>query len=216
MNTILCAFVVSATIAFSSFSHASEFNVQTVSCSSSGSDAKLTYANRLSTPVILKGRGYMCETGFEFLSHRNQKLAGILLVAPTELGLRAKNIVYQISFQDGSANIIGELPVSSERTGDARFLDVFQEGGSAFLDRYDITSNGVSRNPITLELVFDGRLCVQHKEDVWNLETGGKKTCTKIATASFEGPVCLVHKTGKARLSSRRACKPLEDRWRAH
>lgn len=158
----------------------------------------------------------MCETGFEFLADQGQTVKGIVLAAPSELGLRAKNIVYRVSFDDGSVREIGELPVSSEQTKNGVFLDVFQEGGSVFLDKYDITWNSVKHNSITLELVIEGRLCVQNKEDVWNLETANKRTCGKVATGSFANPLCLVHKAGKARLSRRPACKELEDRWRAH
>ena len=214
MSTNLRAFTVSISIALSVSTHALRAEVQSVSCLSSGSDAKLTHANCPSTPVVLKGRSVVCETGFEFFPDRGQTVTGIVLAAPSELGLRAKNIVYRVSFDDGSVKEIGELPVSSEQTTNGVFLDVFQEGGSVFLDKYDITSNSVKHNPVTLELVIDGRLCVQHKDDVWNLETADKRTCGKIATASFANPLCLVHKTGKARLSHRPVCKELEDRWR--
>lgn len=214
MSTSLRVFAVSIAIAFSVSTHALTAEVQIVSCLSSGSDAKLTHTNCPSTPVVLKGRSGVCETGFEFLADQGQTVKGIVLAAPSKLGLRAKYVVYRVSFDDGSVREVGELPVSAEQTKNGVFLDVFQEGGSVFLDRYDITSNSVRHSPITLELVIDGQLCVQHKENVWNLGTADKRTCGKIATASFANPLCLVHKTGKARLSHRAACKELEDRWR--
>ncbi|MDP1681561.1 MAG: hypothetical protein Q8L39_07270, partial [Burkholderiales bacterium] len=175
-----------------------------------------THTNQQTNPVILKSRGDVCEAGFEFTAAPSQSLTGLLIAAPTELGLRAKNIVYRVSFLDGSAVRIGELPASAERTGNGKFLDVYQGGGSVFLDRYDVSSNLVKLSPVSLELILDGRLCIQRKNDVWNMETGSKKSCSKIATANFASPLCLVHKAGKARLSPRLACKELEDRWHTH
>lgn len=214
LNINFRAFTFLFTVVLSVSTHALSAEMQTISCSPSGSDAKLTHSNCPSTPVVLKGRSDVCELGFEFLPHPDQPLAGIVLAAPIELSLQAKNVVYRVSFHDGSAKNIGELPVSSEQTTGGVFLNVFQEGGSAFLEKYVITPNSVNHNPITLELVIDGRLCVQNKGDVWNLEVAVKRTCGKITTASFTNPLCLVHKTGKARLSHRSVCKELEDRWR--
>lgn len=214
MSTNFFSFIVSAAIAFSGFTHASVVETQNVSCSQSGNDAKLAHTNLQTIPVVLRERSDVCEAGFEFLPNPGQPLAGIVLAAPTELGLRAKNIVYRVSFQDGSATRIGELPISSVRTVGGFFLDVFQESGSVFLDRYELGSNSVKHSPVSLELALNGRFCIQHKDDVWNMETSSNKLCGKIARASFTSPLCLIHETGKARLSPRLACKELEDRWR--
>jgi len=201
-------------LALSGFAHASDLEVQPLSCTPVGNDAMLFHASRQDKPVQLKGRGDVCEAGLEYIPAPGQTLTGIVLAAPTELGLRAKTDVYHISFQDGSAVRIGDLPASSERTVAWRFVDVFQEGEAVFLDRYDVTPSLVKRRPVSLELMFDGRLCVQHKDNVWNMETGEKRTCSKIVGASFANPLCIIHETGKARLGPRLACKELEDKWR--
>ena len=213
MSTISCAIIFAATVIFGSTAHASEVRVQAVSCSPSGGDARLSHANNQATPVVLKNRSDVCTAGFEFLPDPGQMLSGIVLAAPSELGLRAKNFVYRISFQDGSVVHIGELPVSSEQADDGSFWDVFQEGGSVFLNKYEVASREIRLRPVSLELVLDGCVCIQRKNDVWNIETGVKKPCKKIAVASFTSPLCLVHEGGKARLSPRLACKELEDRW---
>lgn len=212
MKTILRAFIIFAIIALGAYTYASESTIKEISCVSSGNAVRLFHINAAAKPVLLKDINDVCEAGFEFHSDADQTLTGIVVTVPSELGLRAKNSLYRVSFKEGTALLIGELPVSSERIGAGVYLDVFQEGGSIFLDRYNVTSDLVRLAPASLELVLDGRLCVQRKDDVWNMDTSIKKSCSQIILASFKSPVCLAHKIGKAKLLPRLACKEIEDR----
>lgn len=188
--------------------------IQPLTCSENGPDAILTHVNQQETQVTLPNRRDVCEAGFEFMPDKGQPLTGLVLAAPIELGLHAKNTVFRVSFQDGMAKRLGELPVSAVHTSSGSFVDVFQEGGSVFLERYEVSTTQIKRTDAALELVIDGHICVQQKNDVWIIEISDGRSCRKRIVASASKPRCVVHEDSKAMLSPRQACKELEEKWR--
>jgi hypothetical protein len=49
-------------------------------------------------------------------------------LAPEEIGLHAKNILYWVSFRTGRAREIGELPISATKINKFIYADTSQEG----------------------------------------------------------------------------------------
>ena len=187
---------------------------QAINCLVGDSGATLTLSDLKSKSILVSGRSDICDSGYAFFPDHNQPLNGVIFAAPEEIGLNEKNAIFRVSFKNGKVKRIGELPVSSENTSDNIYVNVFQSGGSLFLERYAIEAEAVNRIGSQIELVEEGRLCIDKKDDIWNVEINTAKSCKKFIEASISKPVCLFHKAGKAQLSDNASCIELETRWK--
>jgi hypothetical protein len=173
-----------------------------VTCRSSGDDAVL-YRGADALTVVLRGYAEACESGFEFDATRD---GGYLLLAPKELGERAKGELFEISFKIGAGVKVGDLPVTAERIATGIYRDVYQVGNSIYREIYKVEGGKLVTDPSSGMLVVEGRLCVSDPKDVWQFEVSMGRRCKKLLTASFEKPVCLSISSGRARLALSMSC----------
>lgn len=197
------------------FANTLNIDVRDISCAVNGKDAQLFFFKSNTAPVTITSRADICAMGFEYFPSRGNPIAGILLSAPIELGLKAKNNVYRISFENGVSKIIGELPVTAEQIAEDVFQDIFQEGGSIFLNMYTITSDRLELAPRSYEMVFDGVLCIHSDGRVTLKGISNSTSCSNIRRATSETPLCVAHNASNARLTSMRECKKLEAKFRS-
>lgn len=179
-------------------------------CSNENETVNIARRARPSESIRLQGKGEVCANGFTFIRDAEDERRGFLLISPTELGLNAKYSVYRISFIKSIAVSIGELPVSAAEIKRGVFVNVHQEGGSVYMEKYKLTPTQVERDPIGFELVMDGDVCIDKNSLVKNANQTTKSSCAKVMQATFKTPVCLTHKNGAAFLSPRTACKDIE------
>ncbi|HSW08869.1 hypothetical protein [Aquabacterium sp.] len=162
--------------------------------------------------VVIPRRADICEAGYSYEAEAGQPMRGLLMLAPRELGLNAKNVVYRISFADGEALKLGELPASAERGADGRYQNVIQQAGSLFLEHYEIDAAAVRMAPVSHELVFDGELCTDAANAVHVRGIGVAGACSKRMKASMARPVCVAHRQGSDRVVPLVECEALSKR----
>lgn len=175
-------------------------------CTQADGDAWIETGNSLASPFRVAGRADICATGFE-LFEDPETSATYLFAAPLELGLRARRQVFRLDYGSGRSTLIGELPASAESTGSLAFVDLFQQGGSIFQDRYTVASSGVLRDPTSFELVFEGVVCIKSNSTC----RPNISSCTdcKSIKATRLVPICLKHLGGTSLVLHSNACRDL-------
>jgi hypothetical protein len=178
-------------------------------CISEGENAWIKIQHAKSASFKIPGRSDICSGGFELIEETG-KPTTYMLAAPIELGLRAQRQVFRLDHASGGSTLIGELPASAQSSSHLHFIDAFQQGGSVFQDRYSIDSLGVNRDPTTLELVFDGKVCTNSRGDVYQLELSDRKDCGKLVEATRSKPLCLSHSNGATLVLPLTDCRDLK------
>lgn len=178
------------------------------SCRSEGSDAVISDRIPASVEIRIEGRHDICSGGFEIIA-RPGDVNKYLLTTPIELGLRANMQVFALDASTASASAIGELPVSADYIGNLRFIDTFQQGGSIFQSRYEIGATGVSRSPLTLELAFEGLICVRSARGAYRQDISTMQGCMKVLQATRRKPICLFHINNRATAVNKAKCRHL-------
>lgn len=185
-------------------------NADSISCKQDGDSSLLIYGQGGATKSLKFSRADLCRAGFEFVPDSVSHADGFLIVSPEELGLSAKSLVYRVSFKTETAHLIGEIPASAERRRDGVYVDFLQEGGSIYMNAYNILRDRIEYSPDSLELVVDGDVCAAPAGAVGSLSSGGEGGCGSVVSASFSDPICIAHSGKTSRIVERSACKELE------
>lgn len=189
----------------------SELQCRVVEGDGAGDGAGLSLKDLPGKELVIRRRADVCEAGVVFVPEAGQWQGGLLLLAPKELGLRARNQAWRASFDEMSLRPLGELPVSAERVGPQTYEDLVQEGGSLFLQRYVIGAEAIAPAPDSLELVFDDELYLDKPAAV--LVRGiGSGPCRQRQRVSMSKPVCVPHREGSAGVIGLKACETLVQR----
>lgn len=186
---------------------------QSLACRAEGSAAVLSMKNGAGVEVVVPHRADICEAGFDFEPAAGDPARGRVILAPRELGLDAQQSVMSVDFLAGTIRPLGELPAAAERKAAGVYEHVTQEGGSLFLTSFKIDDDRVQVGPVSLELVFDGELCVDEANAVRVLGLGVDPPCSKRVQATGVRPVCLVHRAASHHLVALGRCRPLMNRW---
>lgn len=201
-----------ATIVVISFGGAvSAQNSNSISCKQDGDSSLLIYGQGAENKSLKFSRADLCRAGFEFLPDSASSMDGFLRASPEELGLSAKSLIYRVSFKTATAHLIGEIPASAERRRDGVYVDFLQEGGSIYMNTYNILRDRIDYSPDSLELVIDGDVCAAPAEAVGSLSSGGGVSCGSVVSASFSDPICIAHSGKTSRIVERSTCKELEN-----
>jgi hypothetical protein len=160
--------------------------------------------------IIVTGRPDLCISGFEFLPDLHSRTTGLLLAAPSELGLSAKNTVYRVSFESSAVREIGEIPASASPGKNGTYVNILQDGGSIYQTIYTVRQDRVEISSESLELVIDGTVCLAPATNVRTIEAADGGDCPKMVIASFSNPICIAHNGGESRSAPRSACAALE------
>ena len=198
------------TLFFCSVTKSEAVSSSNIQCLAIGSDAKLTSSLPKTKPIVIKSRSDICEAGYEFTPYEQDMIDGFISTPPIELGLHAVNNIYSVSFLDGKSELVGQLPVSSEKISNHIYEDFLQEGGSIYRKEYKITKTAVLIEPIQLELLVNGTLCKDDPLNVWQTELNTASKCLKTTIAKPSKPLCIIHENDKAKLTKRGACHKLE------
>ena len=188
-----------------------ELQCRVVEGDGAGDGAGLSLNKLPGKELVIRRRADVCEAGVVFVPEAGQPLRGLLLLAPKELGLRARNQVLRASFDEMSWQPLGELPVSAERIAAQTYQDLVQEGGSLFLQRYVIGAEAITPAPDSLELVFDGELCLDKPAAVF-VRGIGNGVCRQRQKVSVAKPVCVSHRDGAASVVGLKSCEALVQR----
>lgn len=186
-------------------------NSQTLSCMDTHDGIIIFHTNTPERRAHIKNTSSNCASGFTFIQDRNRKMSGYIITPPKELGLNAKQSVYYTPFNKGANTYIGELPSSANENEEGLFINVLQQGGSIYLEKYKLTPTKIEASPETLELLVDGIACIQNPSDVWQITFHGNRVCNKKAKASSKHPICLSYNNGKATLSPLSICKVIQE-----
>lgn len=180
-----------------------------ISCKRDGDSSILTYGQGVGYKSLKLNRADLCHAGFEFVPDSVSRADGFLILSPEELGRSAKSLVYRVSFKTATAHLIGDLPASAERRHDGVYVDFLQEGGSIYMNTYNLLLDRIDYSSDSLELVIDGDVCTAPDGVVGSLSSGGGR-CDRVVPASFQDPVCIAHSGRSARIVDRSLCKELE------
>ncbi len=180
-----------------------------ISCKRDGDSSILTYGQGVGYESPKLDRADLCHAGFEYIPDSASRADGFLILSPEELGLSAKSLVYRVSFKTATAHLIGDLPASAERRHDGVYVDFLQEGGSIYMNTYNLLSDRIDYSSDSLELVIDGDVCTAPDGAVGSLSSGGG-SCDSVVPASFQNPICIAHSGKNARIVDRSLCKELE------
>jgi hypothetical protein len=101
---------------------------QSITCIANGQDAHFIQKSTNAVPVVLAGQSEACNHAYSFELYKKNLMQGVLTLAPEEIGLHAKNILYWVSFRTGRAREIGELPISATKINKFIYADTSQEG----------------------------------------------------------------------------------------
>lgn len=190
---------------------AAELQCRVVEGDGVGDGAGLSLKDLPGKELVIRRRADVCGAGVVFVPEAGQPRRGLLLLAPKELGLRARNEVWRVNFDDPSQLRLGELPVSAEPVSPGVYQDLVQEGGSMFLQRYLVGAEAVVPADDSVELVFDGELCVDKPAAVF-VRGIGNGPCRQRQKLSMAKPACVQHRAGAASLVPAKACEPLMQR----
>ncbi len=178
-------------------------------CKVAGDGAMIFRAEHEDIAIEIVGRADICSNGFEWLEQPKSVGTGYIIAAPLELGLQAKSTVFRLSFLDRTSYLVGELPAAAESVGKFQFINIFQELGSVFLDRYELSERDVRFLGTERELIFEGSVCLSNGGNVLRKLSTSRSHCKKILQASFESPVCLRYVGDHAVLASAKDCSKL-------
>lgn len=184
-------------------------NADSISCKQDGDSSLLTYGQGGGAKSLKFNRADLCRAGFEFVPDYSSRVDGFLIVSPEELGLLAKSLVYRVSFKKATAHLIGDIPASAERRHGGVYVDFLQEGGSIYMNTYNLLPDRIEYSSDSLELVIDGDVCTAPAGAVGSLSSVGGR-CDSVVLASFSNPVCIAHSGKNARIVDRSMCKELE------
>lgn len=179
------------------------------SCRSQGQDAIVTTNAPTTMEFRISNREDICSGGFEIIA-RHGDINQYLLASPMELGLRANAQVFLLKTSSNTALLIGELPMTADYTGNLRFIDTFQEGGSIFQNRYSINASNVTRHPQSLELAFEGTICVRSVSGVYRMDISPTQKCEQKVQATRRKPICILHNSTRAYIAPGAKCKALQ------
>lgn len=180
-----------------------------ISCKRDGDSSLLTYGQGAGYKSLKINGANLCHAGFEFVPDPVSREDGFLILSSENLGLSAKSLVYRVSFKTVTAHLIGDLPASAERRHDGVYVDFLQEGGSIYMNTYNLLPDRIDYSSDSLELVIDGDVCTAPGGAVGSLSSGGER-CDSVVPASFQNPVCIAHSGRNARIVDRSLCKELE------
>ena len=178
-------------------------------CRTEASDAVVNIVSSTSQEFTITGRADICSGGFEIISSKSGGFK-YLLAAPIELGLSAKRQVYILNHETGASSSIGELPASAEQVADLIFSNKYQEGASIFQDRYAISKSNVNREPSSIELAFEGQVCLDIKNHVYRPDLSSRPACKRSIKASRSRPICLLHRTNTSAVVPLAKCSALK------
>lgn len=162
-----------------------------MNCRIDGNDAYIFKGHSPDKKVKILGRSDICDGGYQWLRDPVKIGIGFIIAAPLDLGLQAKSMVFRVSLLSGTALKIGEIPASAEKGSGFKFNHIFQESGSSFLDRYELSNTKVHYLGTKLELVFDGNVCIAKNGLVSRSQSIVDNNCENVIEASFKNPVCL-------------------------
>jgi hypothetical protein len=180
-----------------------------ISCKQDGDSSLLAYGQGVGYGALKINRADLCHAGFEYIPDAVSREDGFLILSPEKLGLSAKSLVYRVSFKTVTAHLIGDLPASAERRHDGVYVDFLQEGGSTYMNTYNLLSDRIDYSSDSLELVIDGDVCTAPGGAVGSLSSGGER-CDSVVPVSFQNPVCIAHSGRNAHIVDRSLCTELE------
>ncbi|WP_164513457.1 hypothetical protein [Thiosocius teredinicola] len=148
-----------------------------------------------------------CASISDYVADQEESGCWYIIVEPDVIGLNAHSRVYYYCVGSRGITPIGDLPIAAEPSGSfGEYKEIYQERGSIWLNRYLLTPNRVELGESSIEMVIDGDICVDDCNDPWDLSVADGRTCHSSIKASYESPVCIVHKRNTASLGRQGEC----------